>query len=39
MKYLVLMYAGPAATEAMTAEQRAEVFRRHEALHGEAPDR
>ncbi|MGW3912029.1 YciI family protein [Streptomyces sp. NPDC005070] len=33
MKYMVLMYADPAATEAMTAEQRAEVFRRHEALH------
>ncbi|GAB7181842.1 hypothetical protein ATKI12_1673 [Kitasatospora sp. Ki12] len=33
MKYLVLMYADPAATAAMTGEQRAEVFRRHEALH------
>ncbi|MDC2954361.1 YciI family protein [Streptomyces gilvifuscus] len=33
MKYLVLMYADPAATEAMTADERAEVFRRHEALH------
>lgn len=33
MKYLVLMYADPAATEAMTAAERAEVFRRHEALH------
>ncbi|MDH6143768.1 hypothetical protein P3T35_005803 [Kitasatospora sp. GP30] len=33
MKYMVLMYADPAATEAMTKEQRAEVFRRHEALH------
>ncbi|MGQ4417927.1 YciI family protein [Streptomyces sp. SAS_269] len=30
---MVLMYADPAATEAMTAEERAEVFRRHEALH------
>ncbi|MGW4564125.1 YciI family protein [Streptomyces sp. NPDC004561] len=35
MKYMVLMYADPAATEAMTAEQRAEVFRRHEALHAD----
>ncbi|MFE2302850.1 YciI family protein [Streptomyces sp. NPDC059445] len=33
MKYMVLMYADPAATETMTAEQRTEVFRRHEALH------
>jgi hypothetical protein len=33
MKYMVLMYADPAATEAMTPEQRADVFRRHEALH------
>jgi hypothetical protein len=33
MKYMVLMYADPAATEAMSKEQRAEVFRRHEALH------
>ncbi|MFJ4845613.1 MULTISPECIES: YciI family protein [unclassified Streptomyces] len=33
MKYMVLMYADPAATEAMSATQRAEVFRRHEALH------
>ncbi|WP_328456603.1 YciI family protein [Streptomyces sp. NBC_00386] len=33
MKYMVLMYADPAATEAMTAEQRTEVFRRHEAFH------
>ncbi|MFF3559227.1 YciI family protein [Streptomyces sp. NPDC002574] len=33
MKYMVLMYADPAATEAMSAAQRAEVFRRHEALH------
>ncbi|MDX2649772.1 YciI family protein [Streptomyces sp. PA03-1a] len=33
MKYLVLMYADPAATEAMTAEERAEVFRRHDELH------
>ena len=33
MKYLVLMYADPTATEAMTAAERAEVFRRHEALH------
>ncbi|MFI8458807.1 YciI family protein [Kitasatospora sp. NPDC085464] len=33
MKFMVLMYADPAATAAMTTEQRAEVFRRHEALH------
>jgi hypothetical protein len=33
MKYMVLMYADPAATEAMTQEQRADVFRRHEELH------
>ena len=33
MKYTVLMYADPAATEAMSAAERAEVFRRHEALH------
>ena len=33
MKYLVLMYADPAATEAMSADDRAAVFRRHEALH------
>ncbi|AGS70812.1 YciI family protein [Streptomyces collinus] len=38
MKYMVLMYADPAATEAMTAEQRAEVFRRHEALHRDLAD-
>ncbi|MEU9043175.1 MULTISPECIES: YciI family protein [unclassified Kitasatospora] len=33
MKYMVLMYADPAATAAMSDEQRADVFRRHEALH------
>jgi len=33
MKYIVLMYADPAATEAMTPAERADVFRRHEALH------
>ena len=33
MKYMVLMYADPTATEAMSAADRAEVFRRHEALH------
>jgi hypothetical protein len=33
VKFLVLMYADPAATVAMTAEERAEVFARHEALH------
>ncbi|MEV7907909.1 YciI family protein [Streptomyces anulatus] len=30
---MILMYADPAATEAMSASERAEVFRRHEALH------
>lgn len=38
MKYMVLMYADPAATEAMTAEQRAEVFRRHDELHRDLAD-
>ncbi|MFF7992293.1 YciI family protein [Kitasatospora xanthocidica] len=33
MRYMVLMYADPAATAAMSEEQRADVFRRHEALH------
>ena len=33
MKFMVLMYAVPEATAAMTAEQRADVFARHEALH------
>ena len=33
MKNMVLMYADPTATQAMTAAERAEVFRRHEALH------
>jgi hypothetical protein len=33
MKYVVLMYSDPAATEAMTASDRADVARRHEALH------
>lgn len=33
MTYMVLMYADPAATEAMSARERAEVFHRHEALH------
>ncbi|MEU1540902.1 YciI family protein [Actinacidiphila glaucinigra] len=31
--YMVLMYADPAATEAMTAEERAEVFRGNDRLH------
>ncbi|GHI06103.1 hypothetical protein Scel_44240 [Streptomyces cellostaticus] len=35
---MVLMYADPAATEAMSAEDRAEVFRRHEALHRDLAD-
>ncbi|MEY9926594.1 hypothetical protein ABH926_001216 [Catenulispora sp. GP43] len=35
MKFMVLMYADPAATAAMTAEQRADVFARHEALHAD----
>ncbi|MFD8076210.1 YciI family protein [Streptomyces sp. NPDC059718] len=38
MKYLVLMYADPAATEAMTAEERSEVFRRHDELHKDLAD-
>ena len=33
MKYMILMYADPAATEAMTPAERADVFQRHEALH------
>jgi len=33
MKYMVLMYADPAATESTSAADRADVFRRHEALH------
>ncbi|MER5453123.1 YciI family protein [Streptomyces sp. NPDC002766] len=33
MKYMILMYADPAATEAMTPAERADVFHRHEALH------
>lgn len=33
MKYMVLMYSDPAATEAMSASDRADVARRHEALH------
>ena len=33
MKYMVLMYSDPAATEAMSASDRAEVAHRHEVLH------
>ena len=33
MRFMVLMYADPAATAAMTAEERADVFTRHQALH------
>ncbi len=33
MKYMVLMYSDPAATEAMSAADWADVARRHEALH------
>lgn len=33
MKFMVLMYADPNATAAMTADQRKEVAARHEALH------
>jgi hypothetical protein len=33
VKYLLLMYADPLATEAMSADERADVFRRHEELH------
>lgn len=32
---MVLMYADPATTAAMTPEQRADVFARHEALHAD----
>jgi|GEM_PF-3091235 hypothetical protein len=32
---MVLMYADPAATAAMTPEERADVFARHEALHAD----
>jgi hypothetical protein len=32
MKYMVLMYSDPAATEAMSAADRAEVARKHQAL-------
>jgi len=32
MKYMVLMYSDPAATEAMSAPDRAEVARKHQAL-------
>lgn len=35
---MVLMYADPAATAAMTAQERAEVFARHEALHRDLAD-
>lgn len=38
MKFMVLMYADPATTAAMTAEQRADVFARHEALHRDLAD-
>lgn len=32
MKYMVLMYSDPAATEAMSAADRAEIARKHEDL-------
>jgi hypothetical protein len=32
MKYMVLMYSDPAATEAMSAPDQAEVARKHQAL-------
>jgi hypothetical protein len=35
MKFMVLMYADPNTTAAMTPEQREEVFTRHEALHAD----
>lgn len=38
VKFMVLMYADPAATAAMTADQRADVFARHEALHRDLAD-
>jgi hypothetical protein len=33
MKFMVLMYADPATTAAMTPAERTEVFARHKALH------
>jgi hypothetical protein len=33
VKFQIFMYADPAATAAMTAAERADVFARHEALH------
>ena len=38
MKYLVLMYADPVATETLSAAEQAEVFRRHEELAGDLYD-
>jgi hypothetical protein len=38
MKYMVLMYADPTATEAMSPADRADVARRHEALHRDLAD-
>jgi hypothetical protein len=35
---MVLMYADPAATAAMTPQERTEVFARHETLHRELAD-
>ncbi|MEZ0111851.1 hypothetical protein ABH920_005869 [Catenulispora sp. EB89] len=33
MKFMVLMYADPATTAALTPAERTDVFTRHEALH------
>ena len=38
MKFMVLMYADPAATAAMTPQGRADVFARHEGLHRDLAD-
>jgi hypothetical protein len=38
VKFMVLMYADPAATAAMTPQERAEVFARHDALHRHLAD-
>ena len=38
MKYMVLMYADRSETEAMSAADRADVFRRHDALRRDLAD-
>ncbi|MEV6773502.1 YciI family protein [Nocardia sp. NPDC051030] len=37
MKFMVLMYADPADTRAMSSAAREDVARRHEALHADVP--